>query len=57
MNREDPIYQTPKEAYLALDRIIPYGSRVSASSESWQRGATLRLLGGSSEDEGEESNI
>ena len=56
MNRKEPIYETPKETYLAPDRIIPYGSRVSASSESWLQEITLKLLGGSSEDESEGSN-
>lgn len=56
MNREEPIYETPKETYLAQDRIIPYGGRVSASSESWLEEVTIRLLGGRSKDEKESTN-
>lgn len=57
MNRKEPIYVTPKETYLAQDRIIPYGGRVSTSSESWLQEATIRLLGGHSEEETESGNI
>lgn len=44
MYRKDPVYVTPKDSYLAQDKIIPYGGRVSISSESRKREAALRLL-------------
>ena len=52
MNHKEPIYCTPVETYLAQDRIIPYGGRVSVSSESWLRDAALRFLGGDVDDKG-----
>lgn len=44
MNRNEPIFITNKETFLAKDQIIPYGGRVTPLSESWLQEVTLRLL-------------
>ncbi len=49
-----PIYVTRVDTCLASDRIMPYGDRVSATSESKRKEIALKLLGAYREVEAED---